>query len=64
MVAAVVGVVRRRVPWVAMVVVYVGLRCVLLGTMENSEPRYTLEAFPMVIACAACGVAGRTEAMA
>jgi 4-amino-4-deoxy-L-arabinose transferase-like glycosyltransferase len=58
MVAAVVGVVRRRVPWVAMVVVYVGLRCVVLSTMENSEPRYTLEAFPMVIACAACGVAG------
>jgi 4-amino-4-deoxy-L-arabinose transferase-like glycosyltransferase len=58
MVAALVGVVRRRVPWVAIVVVYVGLRCVLLSTMENSEPRYTLEAFPMVIACAACGVAG------
>jgi 4-amino-4-deoxy-L-arabinose transferase-like glycosyltransferase len=58
MIAAVVGVVRRRVPWVAMVVVYVGLRCVVLSAMENSEPRYTLEAFPMVIACAACGLAG------
>jgi len=30
------------------------LRCALLSTMENSEPRYTLEAFPMVLACAAC----------
>jgi len=59
MVAAVMGAVRRRVPWVAMVVVYVALRCSLLSTMENSEPRYTLEAFPMVIACAACGLAGR-----
>lgn len=58
MVAAVYGVARRRVPWVAMAVVYVGLRCVLLSTMENSEPRYTLEAFPMVIACAACALAG------
>jgi 4-amino-4-deoxy-L-arabinose transferase-like glycosyltransferase len=71
MVAALVGFVRvardkRRVPWLAMVVVYVALRCAVLSTMENSEPRYTLEAFPMVIACAACvlekrqGVSGET----
>jgi hypothetical protein len=52
--AALVGVVSGRVRWVALPVVYVVLRCVLLSTMENSEPRYTLEAFPFVLACAAC----------
>jgi len=58
-VAALVGVVRRRVPWVALAVVYVALRCALLSGMENSEPRYTLEAMPIVLACAAYGLAGR-----
>ena len=57
-VAALWGVVRGRVPWVAMAVVYVLLRCALLSTMENSEPRYTLEAMPLVIAAAACGLGG------
>jgi len=55
--AALVAVVRRRVPWVALAAVYVGLRCALLSTMENSEPRYTLEMLPMVFMCAACGLA-------
>ena len=55
-VAALVGVVRKRVPWVALAVLYVGLRCALLSTMENSEPRYTLEALPILLACAACGL--------
>jgi hypothetical protein len=52
--AALVGVVRGRLRWLALPVVYVVLRCALLSTIENSEPRYTLEAFPMVLACAAC----------
>jgi hypothetical protein len=56
--AALVGVVRRRVPWVALIVVYGVSRCALLSTMENSEPRYTLELLPMVMACAACAFAG------
>jgi hypothetical protein len=55
-VAALWGVARGRMPWVAMAVVYVQLRCALLSTMENSEPRYTLEAMPVLIACAACGL--------
>jgi Dolichyl-phosphate-mannose-protein mannosyltransferase len=59
--AALVGVVRGRVRWVALVVVYVVLRCALLSTMENSEPRYTLEAFPMVLACAAGGFDRRRD---
>jgi hypothetical protein len=59
--AGLAGVVRRRVPWVALAVVYVLLRCVLLSTMENSEPRYTLEAMPILIVCAACAVSGARE---
>jgi 4-amino-4-deoxy-L-arabinose transferase-like glycosyltransferase len=57
--AAVVGVGRvlrhsSQPQWLALPIFYVLLRCALLSTMENSEPRYTLEAFPMVLACAAC----------
>jgi hypothetical protein len=50
------AVVRGRVPWVALAVIYIALRCALLSTMENSEPRYSLEALPMVLACAACAL--------
>jgi hypothetical protein len=57
-VAALVGVARRRMPWVALMVFYGALRCALLSTMENSEPRYTLELLPMLIAAAACAFAG------
>jgi hypothetical protein len=53
-IAALVGVTRRRMPWIAMPVGYVLLRCLLLSTMENSEPRYTLETMPILLACAAC----------
>jgi len=56
--AALIGLVRRRVPWPAFILAYLVLRCVLLSTMENSEPRYTLEMMPLLIACAACGLAG------
>ena len=54
MVAALLAIARRRVPWVALAIIYVALRCALLSTMENSEPRYSLEAFPIILACAAC----------
>jgi hypothetical protein len=55
--AALVGLVRGRVPWVALAVFYLVLRCATLSTMENSEPRYTLETLPILIACAACALA-------
>ena len=32
---------------------FVFLRCALLLTLDNSEPRYTLELFPVLIVCAA-----------
>jgi len=32
------------------------LRCVLLWTLDNAEPRYTLECFPVVILLAGFAV--------
>ena len=51
--AALIGFARRRVPFQAMLLAYVGLRCVVLLTIPNAEPRYTLEAFPIAIVAAA-----------
>jgi hypothetical protein len=56
--AALVGVARRRVPWVVLMAAYGLLRCALLSTMENSEPRYTLELMPILMVCAACAFGG------
>ena len=36
-------------PLVAAMVGFVVLRCLLLLTLDNSEPRYTLEFFPLLI---------------
>ena len=49
---------RRRVPWPWMLGGYIVLRCLLLGTMENSEPRYSLECFPIFIVAAAAVLGG------
>jgi 4-amino-4-deoxy-L-arabinose transferase-like glycosyltransferase len=38
-----------HLPLVAAMVGFVVLRCVLLLTLDNSEPRYTLEFFPLLI---------------
>jgi 4-amino-4-deoxy-L-arabinose transferase-like glycosyltransferase len=38
---------------------FVALRCILLLTLDNSEPRYTLECFPVVILFAGLLFAGR-----
>ena len=53
---AVIGFIRcRRTLWstqpalLIAIVGFVVLRCALLLTLDNSEPRYTLECFPMVI---------------
>ena len=40
---------------------FVALRCVLLLTLDNSEPRYTLECFPVVIVLAGFALAGRSR---
>ena len=45
----------------AAMIVFVGLRCALLLTIDNSEPRYTLECFPVVILLAGYALAGRSR---
>jgi hypothetical protein len=40
---------------------YFVLRCVLLGTLENPEPRYSLELYPVVL-IAAASLAQRSRA--
>jgi len=46
------------VPWPWMLGGYIILRCLLLGTMENSEPRYSLQCFPIFIVAAAAALCG------
>jgi len=53
---------RRRVPFTAVMVGYVVLRCLLLLTIEAPEARYTLECFPMVFILAGVTLAGRNTA--
>lgn len=57
-VAACVGVARCRVPLLPLMASYFAMRCLLLATIENSEPRYTLEAYPIVLVCAAVALSG------
>ena len=49
------------VPFTLMLGGYLILRFLLLGTMENPEPRYTLECFPIFIVAAAAAL-GQTRA--
>jgi len=60
LIAAAVGFARRRVPFQAMLLAYVLLRCMVLFVMPNAEPRYTLEAFPMLMVAAAVALSGRS----
>jgi 4-amino-4-deoxy-L-arabinose transferase-like glycosyltransferase len=48
---------RQRVPFAAVMVWYVVLRCALLLTLETPESRYTLECFPIVIVLAGTAIA-------
>ena len=48
---------RRRVPFAGMMLAYIALRCALLLTIENAEPRYTLECFPLLFVAAAAAMA-------
>jgi 4-amino-4-deoxy-L-arabinose transferase-like glycosyltransferase len=51
--AALAGLVQRRfVPHPMLLLTFVILRSVFLGTLENPEPRYTLEMYPVVIVLA------------
>jgi 4-amino-4-deoxy-L-arabinose transferase-like glycosyltransferase len=48
--AAALGLLRwRAIAWVGLPVIFILLRSLFLGTMENPEARYTLESYPAVI---------------
>lgn len=59
MVAALAGCMRGRVPFAVLLGSYFVMRCVLLGTLENPETRYSLELYPIVIVAAAALTAPR-----
>lgn len=50
------GILRGSVPYAWMLGGYLVMRCVLLGTMENPEPRYTIQMFPIFIVAAAAAL--------
>lgn len=43
----------RAVPWLGILLLFIVIRSLFLGTLENPEPRYTLECYPAVIVLAA-----------
>jgi hypothetical protein len=52
--AAIAGLGRARcVSGIGLLSLFVILRSLFLGTLENPEPRYTLECYPVVIVAAA-----------
>jgi 4-amino-4-deoxy-L-arabinose transferase-like glycosyltransferase len=50
----------RNTDWLGLLVLFVVLRSLFLGSLENPEPRYTLEMYPIVILLAAAALA-RTD---
>ena len=58
---AVWGFVRGRVPWAWMLLGYVILRCLVISSMENPEPRYTLEFYPVLFLAGASALAERRK---
>jgi 4-amino-4-deoxy-L-arabinose transferase-like glycosyltransferase len=46
----------RGVEWLGLLTLFVVLRSAFLGTLENPEPRYTLEMYPVVIVLAAAAL--------
>ena len=55
-VAALIGLVSKRVPYVGLFLLWIALRCAFLATLENPEPRYTLECWPIVCVLAAANL--------
>lgn len=60
--AGILGMVRERfVAGMGLFIFFVLLRSAFLGTLENPEPRYTLECYPVVIVAAAALFIGKTN---
>jgi len=51
----------RKLPLTGLLVLFVLLRSGFLGTLENPEPRYTLEMYPIVIVFAAYAFARKSQ---
>jgi 4-amino-4-deoxy-L-arabinose transferase-like glycosyltransferase len=49
----------RGLQWAGLLVLFVVLRSAFLGTLENPEPRYTLEMYPAVIVFAAAALGNK-----
>jgi 4-amino-4-deoxy-L-arabinose transferase-like glycosyltransferase len=49
---------RSRIHYVGLLVGFVLLRSAFLGTLENPEPRYTLECYPAIVVLASSMLAG------
>jgi len=58
---AAVGLVRGRIAWLGLFMTFLLLRSAFLGSLENPEPRYTLECFPVLLVLAAACWQGHTE---
>jgi len=57
--AAVMGAVRGPRPrYLALMLLFIVLRSAFLGTLENPEPRYTLECYPVVLVLAGAWISG------
>lgn len=52
---------RKRVRYAGLLISFVVLRSLFLGTLENPEPRYTLEMFPVIFIFAGATLAGRKQ---
>jgi len=61
--AAIMGLIRRRseIRWAGLLLGFVLLRSAFLGTLENPEPRYTLECYPAMIVLASSLLAGKSR---
>ena len=61
-VAALAGFLRwREIYGVGLFVLFLILRSLFLGTLENPEPRYTLECYPVLIIAASALFIGKTH---
>jgi 4-amino-4-deoxy-L-arabinose transferase-like glycosyltransferase len=59
-IAAAIGAIRARaVPSIGLLFLFLLLRSLFLGTLENPEPRYTLECYPVVILLASALFIGK-----
>jgi 4-amino-4-deoxy-L-arabinose transferase-like glycosyltransferase len=56
LVAALIGGTRKRVACAGLFILWIALRCAFLATLENPEPRYTLECLPVVCVFAAAAL--------